>query len=80
MRFKKIKTMKDIMTVYYSEAKSAPLTGKKVAWITSGGPVEPLIAMDIIPVYPENHDLTKCGISNGISITISTSPLTSPFS
>jgi benzoyl-CoA reductase/2-hydroxyglutaryl-CoA dehydratase subunit BcrC/BadD/HgdB len=26
-----------------------------VAWITSGGPVEPLVAMDIIPVYPENH-------------------------
>ena len=55
MRFKKTKTMKDIMTVYYSEAKSARLTGKKVAWITSGGPVEPLIAMDVIPVYPENH-------------------------
>ena len=30
-------------------------TDKKVAWITSGGPVEPLIAMDVIPVYPENH-------------------------
>jgi bcr-type benzoyl-CoA reductase subunit B len=29
--------------------------GRKVAWITSGGPVEPLIAMDVIPVYPENH-------------------------
>ena len=41
--------------VYYSEAKSARLTRKKVAWITSGGPVEPLIAMDVIPVYPENH-------------------------
>ncbi len=55
LRFKRTKTMKDIMTVYYSEAKSARLTGKKVAWITSGGPVEPLIAMDVIPVYPENH-------------------------
>ena len=55
IRFKKIKTLKDMMTVYYAEAKAAPLTGKKVAWITSGGPVEPLIAMDIIPVYPENH-------------------------
>ncbi|MFO7989062.1 MAG: 2-hydroxyacyl-CoA dehydratase, partial [Desulfotignum sp.] len=28
---------------------------RQVAWITSGGPVEPLVAMDIIPVYPENH-------------------------
>ncbi len=52
---KKDKNMREIMTVYYIEAKTAKLTGKKVAWITSGGPVEPLIAMDIIPVYPENH-------------------------
>jgi bcr-type benzoyl-CoA reductase subunit B len=55
MRFKKVKTMKDYMMVYYSEAKSARLTRKKVAWITSGGPVEPLVAMDVIPIYPENH-------------------------
>jgi bcr-type benzoyl-CoA reductase subunit B len=47
--------MKEIMTNYYIEAKTAADTGKKVAWITSGGPVEPLIAMDVIPVYPENH-------------------------
>lgn len=47
--------MKEIMTSYYIDAKTAETTGKKVAWITSGGPVEPLIAMDIIPVYPENH-------------------------
>jgi bcr-type benzoyl-CoA reductase subunit B len=43
------------MTAYYIEAKTAGETGKKVAWITSGGPVEPLIVMDVIPVYPENH-------------------------
>ncbi|MBN2284742.1 MAG: 2-hydroxyacyl-CoA dehydratase [Deltaproteobacteria bacterium] len=49
------KKMRDIMTTYYIEAKSAEQNGKKVAWITSGGPVEPLIAMDVIPVYPENH-------------------------
>ncbi len=47
--------MKEIMTHYYIEAKTAGETGKKIAWITSGGPVEPLIAMDVIPVYPENH-------------------------
>ena len=47
--------MKEIMTSYYIAAKTAEQNGKKVAWITSGGPVEPLIAMDIIPVYPENH-------------------------
>lgn len=55
LRFKKQKKMKEIMAVYYMEAKSARVGGRKVAWITSGGPVEPLIAMDVIPVYPENH-------------------------
>lgn len=54
-KIKCVKRMKEIMTDYYIEAKTAAQTGKKVAWITSGGPVEPLIAMDVIPVYPENH-------------------------
>jgi bcr-type benzoyl-CoA reductase subunit B len=54
-KIKAVKTMKEIMTAYYIDAKTAEQTGKKVAWITSGGPVEPLIAMDVIPVYPENH-------------------------
>ncbi len=54
-KIKAVKKMKEIMTTYYIDAKTAEQTGKKVAWITSGGPVEPLIAMDIIPVYPENH-------------------------
>ena len=54
-KIKCVKQMKEIMTEYYIEAKTAAQTGKKVAWITSGGPVEPLIAMDVIPVYPENH-------------------------
>jgi bcr-type benzoyl-CoA reductase subunit B len=49
------KRMREIMTAYYIEAKTAEQNNRKVAWITSGGPVEPLIAMDIIPVYPENH-------------------------
>ena len=47
--------MKKIMKKYYFRAKTAKWRRKKVAWITSGGPVEPLIAMDVIPVYPENH-------------------------
>jgi len=54
-KIKSVKKMKEIMTDYYIEAKTAGETGKKVAWITSGGPVEPLIAMEVIPVYPENH-------------------------
>jgi benzoyl-CoA reductase/2-hydroxyglutaryl-CoA dehydratase subunit BcrC/BadD/HgdB len=54
-KIKAVKRMKEIMTFYYIDAKTAAENNKKVAWITSGGPVEPLIAMDIIPVYPENH-------------------------
>jgi bcr-type benzoyl-CoA reductase subunit B len=54
-KIKSVKKMKDIMMNYYIEAKTAGETGRKVAWITSGGPVEPLIAMEVIPVYPENH-------------------------
>ncbi len=55
LKMKKDRKLRDIMTVYYMEAKTAPVSRRKVAWITSGGPVEPLIAMDVIPVYPENH-------------------------
>jgi len=54
-KIKAVGKMKEIMTAYYIDAKTAGETGKKVAWITSGGPVEPLIAMDVIPVYPENY-------------------------
>ena len=54
-KIKSVKKMKEIMTDYYIEAKTADQTGKTIAWITSGGPVEPLIVMDVIPVYPENY-------------------------
>lgn len=52
--------MKEMMSLYYLEAKNAAANGKKVAWINGGGPVELLIAMDVIPVYPENH-AAMCG-------------------
>ena len=54
-KIKSVARMKAIMTDYYIDAKTAVQSNKKVAWITSGGPVEPLIAMGVIPVYPENH-------------------------
>lgn len=48
--------MREIMAAYYMEAKSPrEQRDKPIAWITSGGPVEPLIMMDIIPIYPENY-------------------------
>ncbi len=54
-KIKSARKMRDLMTNYYIEALSASQNNRQVAWITSGGPVEPLVAMDIIPVYPENH-------------------------
>ncbi len=54
--FKAFSQMKKIMGAYYMEAKQAERTGaKKICWITSGGPVEFLQAMDVIPIYPENY-------------------------
>jgi len=53
-KVKSIKKMREIMTAYYIDAKTARQNNKKVAWITSGGPVEPLYVMDVIPVSPEN--------------------------
>jgi benzoyl-CoA reductase/2-hydroxyglutaryl-CoA dehydratase subunit BcrC/BadD/HgdB len=51
-----------LMTAYYFVAKKPSWFGKKVAWITSGGPVEPLYAMGVLPFYPENYG-AMCGAS-----------------
>ena len=67
-KIKSVRRMKDIMTHYYIDAKTADQTGKKVAWITSGGPVEPLIAMDVIPVYPENHGAMIGAAKMGVNL------------
>lgn len=53
-------SMKQMMSAYYLDAKNAGENGRKVAWINGGGPVELLLAMDVIPVYPENH-AAMCG-------------------
>ena len=49
-----------LMTAYYFMVKHPNWFGKKVAWITSGGPVEPLYAMGVLPFYPENYG-AMCG-------------------
>ncbi len=54
-RLKASQRMKELMTRYYMGAKMAAGTERKIAWITSGAPVEFLIAADVIPIYPENH-------------------------
>ncbi len=53
--------MKELMMLYYMNAKAAEDNpDKKIAWITSGGPVEILHAAGVIPIYPENH-AAMCG-------------------
>ena len=48
--------MKHLMGRYYIKAKIAEKDpDQKIAWITSGGPVEILHAAGITPIYPENH-------------------------
>ena len=49
-----------LMMAYYFMVKHPNWFGKKVAWITSGGPVEPLYAMGVLPFYPENYG-AMCG-------------------
>lgn len=58
--------MVQLITNYYIDAKTTRLpegSHKPICWITSGGPVEFLIAMDVIPIYPENHG-AMCGASH----------------
>jgi benzoyl-CoA reductase/2-hydroxyglutaryl-CoA dehydratase subunit BcrC/BadD/HgdB len=46
---------KEISQFHYREAKDAHRSGRHVAWVNAIFPVEILYAMDIVPVYPENH-------------------------
>ncbi len=62
-RIQAVGPMKEMMAEYYLESKNAADNNQKIAWITSGGPVELLIAMDVIPIYPENH-AAMCGVTH----------------
>ena len=52
--------MMRLMMEYYLGAKAAEGSAQKIAWVTSGAPVELLHAAGIIPIYPENH-AALCG-------------------
>lgn len=45
--------MKELMTLHYLEAKTTQ--EKPVIWVTSGAPVEYVVASGALPVYPENY-------------------------
>lgn len=55
LRLKTYNRFKELSATYYLEAKNARTNQKKVAWVTSGAPVEVLWAFDVIPIYPEQH-------------------------
>jgi len=40
---------------YYEDAHKAKTEKRPVAWVTSTFPIETLLAMDIIPIWPENY-------------------------
>ena len=52
--------MKEIMSRHYLEGRYAAGV-RKVAWVTSGAPTEPLQALGYFLVYPENH-AALCGV------------------
>lgn len=54
--------MKELMARHFQAGWLAKEQGRKVAWVTSGAPVEFLHAMDVVPVYPENHGAI-CGVA-----------------
>ncbi|UCG04221.1 MAG: 2-hydroxyacyl-CoA dehydratase [Candidatus Heimdallarchaeota archaeon] len=56
-RLESTQSIKNSQAMYYFQSKNPYIydEGKKIAWVTSGAPVEFLIAMDIIPLYPEQY-------------------------
>ena len=52
-------TVKELMSANYLKARYAPGV-HKVAWVTSGAPVEVLQALGFVLIYPENH-AALCG-------------------
>src|SRR5512136_2495387 len=61
-RYKKLKTaaeLQRLMQWHYTSLR-LPRLGRKLAWVTSGAPVEILRAMGILVAYPENYG-ALCG-------------------
>ncbi len=52
--------LKELISRHYLRGRYASGV-RPVAWVTSGAPVEPLVALDFFPIYPENHGAV-CGI------------------
>lgn len=55
IRFRSYSLLKKLIFYHYFTARLFKRAGRKVAWVTSGAPVEILLSFGIIPQYPENH-------------------------
>ncbi|MGQ9713383.1 MAG: 2-hydroxyacyl-CoA dehydratase subunit D [Anaerolineae bacterium] len=68
--YRKLRTAKELqrlMQRHYLEGRYLRL-GRPVAWVTSGAPVEPLRAMGVLPIYPENYG-ALCGAQR-VAVTL----------
>ena len=55
--YRKLKVARDLtrmMKAYYAKMKIASRL-QPVAWVSSGAPVEVLVALGVLPLYPENY-------------------------
>lgn len=52
--------LKKLIGSHYMQAKTAHFFNQKVAWVSSGAPVEVMRPFDVVTVYPENH-ASVCG-------------------
>jgi benzoyl-CoA reductase/2-hydroxyglutaryl-CoA dehydratase subunit BcrC/BadD/HgdB len=64
---------KKAMHTYYRNSKlmpRIPLLKRKIAWITSGAPVEFLVAAGVTPLYPENYAAILGGSKTSVNSCI----------
>ncbi len=61
-RLESTAAMKELMLRHFQAGWQAGEEGRKIAFVTSGAPVEFLHSMDVVPVYPENHGAV-CGVA-----------------
>ncbi len=61
-RLRSLARMKELMLRHFRAGWLAREEGRRVAFVTSGAPVELLHAAGIVPVYPENHGAV-CGVA-----------------
>lgn len=60
--------VKKLIGSHYMQAKTAHFFDQKVAWVSSGAPVELLRPFNVMTVYPENH-ASVCGAAKqGVSL------------